>query len=729
MAKTALNTTTQSLDTWLTKSILTVLHLTVVTVPLFFLFTTNELFEFNKLMLVYLYTIIGASLFGFRLVLHGTKLLKPTYLDIPIFIFIISQLLSTLFSMHPYTSLVGYYSRFHGGLLSTISYTMIYYIAVHTLTRESLRQLFLSSALSAGIVAVYGILERFGMSFSCLMVSGSLDVECWVQDVQSRVFASFGQPNWLAAYVILLMPVYLSLAAISKTTWRRWLYAVVSVLLVVALFFTSSRSGILGWYGGLGVAGVLGGFVWWKMRKNAGDAGKIWGGIHLKLLLGVLAAWTMLAVMIEAPYTPSLPTNTTSPQESVAPVSPENEPAVNRLDLGGTDSGEIRKIVWTGAIDVWRRYPWLGSGVETFGYSYYLDRPLEHNHVSEWDFLYNKAHNEFLNFLATTGLIGLLSYLLLLGAFGWTLLSYLYQQTKTPFSEQKLSDATLMIGLASGTTALMISNFFGFSTVMVSVLLFLFFATVHIFKSPEKIQLKYREITHLQWSGFTIVLVVGLLLVNAAMRHWSADIEYVQAKSLLDSGNLELGLEKLDSAISKNPSEATYIDTFADRYAQYAVAFAQAGDATQSAALAETALQASTLVMQLNPEQLNFHRTRARLLITLGQIDPMYLEEAVSVLQDARKRAPTDAKLLFNIGALEMELDDTDAAIAALTEAIELKPNYQSARWQLALAHERAGNSEAALEQLKYIQQHLAPDDQPVQDKIATLSASVSDQQ
>jgi O-antigen ligase len=52
--------------------------------------------------------------------------------------------------------------------------------------------------------------------------------------------------------------------------------------------------------------------------------------------------------------------------------------------------------------------------VETFAYSYYNFRPAQHNQLSEWDYLYNKAHNEFLNFLSTTGAFGLATYLLII---------------------------------------------------------------------------------------------------------------------------------------------------------------------------------------------------------------------------------------------------------------------------------------------------------------------------
>ncbi len=61
------------------------------------------------------------------------------------------------------------------------------------------------------------------------------------------------------------------------------------------------------------------------------------------------------------------PTNKT---QQIAPT----EPKVNLgtvLDTGGTESGEIRKIVWKGALEVFRNNSVFGTGVETFAYSYY----------------------------------------------------------------------------------------------------------------------------------------------------------------------------------------------------------------------------------------------------------------------------------------------------------------------------------------------------------------------
>ncbi len=101
-----------------------------------------------------------------------------------------------------------------------------------------------------------------------------------------------------------------------------------------------------------------------------------------------------------------------------------------------------------------RRYPIFGTGVETFAYSYYETRPVGHNYVSEWNFLYNKAHNEYLNFAATTGSVGLSSYLILIVVSVFV------------FIKNKRAD------LLAGYAAIGLTNFFGFSVVVVSLLFF-----------------------------------------------------------------------------------------------------------------------------------------------------------------------------------------------------------------------------------------------------------------
>lgn len=150
------------------------------------------------------------------------------------------------------------------------------------------------------------------------------------------------------------------------------------------------------------------------------------------------------------------------------------------LESGGTESGSIRKIVWTGATRIWTsniKNLLIGTGPETFAMAYYQYRPLEHNQTSEWELLYNKAHNEFLNYLAATGLLGLTSYLILLGSMLWIFKSQILNTNNQINSKNQIQNILdlriLNLGFFAGWLTISITNFWGFSVVVIQLFLFL----------------------------------------------------------------------------------------------------------------------------------------------------------------------------------------------------------------------------------------------------------------
>ncbi len=705
----------------LQKSLIFLFHLLVITVPFTFTWVNEELFEFNKMILTYGLAVAIGICWLLRMIVEQQLLFRKTILDIPIGLFVASQILSTVFSIHPYTSFFGYYTRFHGGLLSTLTYVLLYYALVNNLHKSHVPKLIMSICLAAIGASLYAIPEHFGHSPSCWLITNGQDggVSCWVQDVKTRVFGTFGQPNWLAAYVIMIMPMSLALFAQPRsTTLKRIFFGSTTILLFLTLLFTSSRSGMLGLAGGVGIFGI--GLVLLGLRKKL-TLTKVGPALGVMvLILGLAAAW------FGTPFSSSLKT---SPAPAVE--TPLQVEGVNRLEEGGTRSEEIRKIVWSGALAITRRYPLFGSGVETFAYSYYRDRPLEHNLVSEWDFLYNKAHNEFLNFLATTGVIGLATYGLLLGWYGLKSLHFLLDKR-----QNDLQAALLVLGLAAGVVALSISNFFGFSTVMVTILMFMYMAFFQHLVEPTTTELTadssgkhhHESLTTTQWTGIGISLLVGIYALWSVWTFWSADYSYAQGKALLRSGYTAEGLDQLTSAIRQSPQEALFYDELASTYSALALQFAQQQDATSASQLAQAAITTSDQTLKLNPHHLNFHKTRARIFITLAELNPDFLHQASAALEQAIQLAPTDAKLVYNLALVQMALDQKDLGLQNLKKAIAMKSNYEAARVELAKQYEQAGQLTEAKTEYEYILSHITPDNKLVKEKLTTIDASLSAQ-
>ncbi|MFA6368762.1 MAG: hypothetical protein WCX20_00080, partial [Candidatus Shapirobacteria bacterium] len=203
--------------------------------PIFFTQSNSELFELPKMYLVYLLTILITTFHLINYFYKQVPLYKKTFLNIPLLIFLLSQVISTFYSIDPHTSFFGYPSRLNGGLLSLISYSLLYWILSVYLDQDFKKRVINTFLLSGFLVSVYGIAQHFG-----------IDKNWWVQDVQSRIFSTLGQPNWLAAYLCILLPFSLYKILNSKTKSINFIVGNLSlVIFFITLLFTKSKSGII----------------------------------------------------------------------------------------------------------------------------------------------------------------------------------------------------------------------------------------------------------------------------------------------------------------------------------------------------------------------------------------------------------------------------------------------------------------------------------------------------
>src|SRR3972149_8358380 len=156
------------------KIIINSFYLLFLLVPLILTPFNYELFEYNKMMVTYALTVLIVGAWVVKMIRNKKMLVQNTPLDIPILLFLASQIFSTFFSIDRHVSIFGYYSRFNGGLLSTISYILLYYAFVTNFPKEKIPKLLFFILSSGFLVATYGILEHFG-----------IDKNIWVQDVQN----------------------------------------------------------------------------------------------------------------------------------------------------------------------------------------------------------------------------------------------------------------------------------------------------------------------------------------------------------------------------------------------------------------------------------------------------------------------------------------------------------------------------------------------------------------
>lgn len=652
--------------------IVTTLYLLSLLIPSTFTIINHELFEFPKFIIL----LSGTSVITLAWIMNAIKtkdfqFITRSPISYAILAILITQTIATIFSINPYTSFWGYYSRFHGGLLTTICYTIIYFAATKWLDKKSTLNIVKISVITSILIGLYAILERLG-----------INKDFWIQDVQNRVFSTLGQPNWLAAYLIpnIFLTLYLGHTYKKFSRYSIYLFSV----LLIALIFTRSRSGF--------IAFILSYATYWALLVRQFNFTKF----KKSLILYSLSLFSIF-LLFGTPYTSTLSSLLTSGAPvNQSPVAPTSG---TQLDNGGTESGDIRKIVWTGAIELIKGYPIVGTGPETFAYTYYWTRPVAHNLTSEWDFLYNKAHNEYLNIGATTGLLGLLAYL------AWHFAILLSSLSKLPKSKKANKDQEDNLRqfypvLGAGLVGFTVTNFFGFSVIPVYFLM-LILTVIPITLAKSDFDAQAFHPTPIE----VIILLLPLIYITNL---FIADVNYAKGKQYLDANQIPTAIKYLSKATTARPGLDLYHATLSEAYA--------------ASGQVENALKHIEINKSLNPYHLNYYKSRAKSYLTLASLDSNYHNQAVLELERSRELAPTDPKLAYNLALVYTRVDQIDLAEQQLLDAITLKPNYPEPYYALTLLYEQTKQVDKIPDILTQAEANLATYSSQLKDKIYIYS-------
>lgn len=624
-----------SLELILTVITQTALMLVFFINPLILIPVTSEVFEFNKIILVYLMaTIILFSEIARLFVQKKPVLYLPTFYTTGL-IFLGALLLSTTTSIDTHVSIFGYYARFHGGLLSWTAYTIIL-LALIQQSPNFILNIIKISLLSGSFVAAWGFLEHWG-----------IDASYWVQDVRSRVFSTLGQPNWLAAYLAMLIPFLFSF---YLATQKRLITAgllIVSLLFYTTFIFTYSRGGNLGLAAALLIwLGLLG----WKKIK-----------VHKLKLISLGTGLIIITTLFASSLTPRI--FGAAPHHTVEDLQAGDQTATTRL------------IVWQGSLNIFLHQPLLGTGPETFGEAFYQYRPVAMNEISDFDFLFNKAHNEYLNYLATTGLVGTLSYLALL--INFFILA---------FKIHRKTGAILIAASISSVAGYLIQNVFGFTVIPLAVLFILSLALIGI-ENKKHIPLKLPNLKPCFLSLFMLPTALAIIWITNL---WRADVAYTRGLS----ANSQAGATKdFTVAHNLNPAEPLYTTELAYAYARTASLLPDSITAKQDADLAR---HYSDTAVEVSPKERTIWRIRAQTFQLLIHLEPSYENLALNAFQKAISLAPTDPRVRLELGNFYLSLGNYPAAIYAFKESIKLKPDFTETNTALASTYLDLGDKTSA---------------------------------
>jgi tetratricopeptide (TPR) repeat protein len=446
-------------------------------VPLFFNVYSARIFEPDKLTVLRT-VVLFMALAGVVWALETRSTGRPslplsTARDNPLvasaFLFGAVYVLTTLTSLNPEVSFWGSYQRLQGTLVNLCYVALFFFIAGFTRHRPQVDRLVTVMISTSVPVSLYGLIQYLGG----LPGAPIRDPLPWGSDVTQRVTSTMGNPIFLGAWLIMVVPLTAArlipaAAAFLRAAnwpgpfpWAAWArtagYGLVLTLQLLVTLFTQSRGPWLGLLAGLFLFGVLTPLRLGRRRLAlAGGA----AGLAVAGFIGLLNL----------------------PGSPLEPIKEHNRYLERLGSIAEADSGtvKVRLLIWfgdgvgRGAVGLITDNPWrliVGHGPETMYFAYGPYYPPDLAHYEARNASPDRSHNDLLDYLVTMGVLGLGVYLLVVGAFYW-------QAARLLVRLKALPDQLLVIALMSGVAAHLVETLTGIAIAATRTYFWLFLGLV-----------------------------------------------------------------------------------------------------------------------------------------------------------------------------------------------------------------------------------------------------------
>lgn len=550
-------------------------------------------------------------------------------------------LLSTIFSLHPITSLWGSYER-QQGLYNLWHYiALAFFIVVIIRNREQLHSLLISLLLGSVIASVYGLIQLLG-----------LDFYKWGEDI-GRLFSTFGQPNFFGHYLAVLLPFTLyAIFFLSKNIFVRIGYCSLAIAEVLCLIFTFSRSAWLA----LLITSV-GCILWILLRKGK------------KILFGFIVSIIIVSVSLI-----SLPTI----RGKIAEVArQQNIQAAQRLlSIFDTNFGTTRTrlLYWEAAVT---GYQDATIYQKIFGYGPdALPDVFVKYYRPEWAYFEkihsfpDRAHNFILDILLQFGLLGLTIFSLFVGFITIQLL-------KVTWNESNKQNYWLGVSILSALSIYAINNLFSFSLVSMNVVFYALLGLAWLVGNKYRystISVDFFQPTSRWILTGAISIFLITLLYGYNFRPLMADYYFFKAKKAEARGDCQSILYNMEKTIDWYPVSHFYARIFISFGTNCFSEFSSEKDKKN---LAEILLDH---VKTLDPRERQFYTLVdfSRLYSILSNfIDQKYYDDAKKNYEEILSINPWMAFVYSDYGRLELWHKNYPQAITIFTRGIEALPSIE----------------------------------------------------
>jgi O-antigen ligase len=434
------------------------------------------------------------------------------------FFFLISVILSTVFSYNTYLSFFGNYET-QIGLIAYLYLFVIYFILPEIINDEKkFRQTFLVIESVALIIAIFSIIEYFGQNPFNLKPTDF-----------TRPVSPVGHPVFTAGFMVLILPF----SAVNISGKKSFLFKIfVPLVIFLGIIATQTRSAYAAAAIQIIILSVLYPFVF--------KPGKLTSKKHIIYSVVFL----LLVILFTVFFIKAFPENA----------------FVKRFLSISSITHMPRWFLWQDSINMFFHHPVTGTGISAFSnvFENYASYELKYAEIIGF---YINAHSNFLNTFCTMGLIGGIAYLLVL-------LKVLRISFKNIFSrDNNTAEKFFFFSSIAAISGYMVYGLADFDDI--NILLYLF-VILSLFK------IKYLKANESKRNNKNIVfnkktkVVIGILLIMFSIYNiYSACIDvsaqaiFSNGRKKYNSGDINAYIEGMNSVEELKPGESYYRYKFA----------------------------------------------------------------------------------------------------------------------------------------------------------------------
>ncbi|PKP59526.1 hypothetical protein CVT91_06545 [Candidatus Atribacteria bacterium HGW-Atribacteria-1] len=676
-------------DAFYIKFIEAVIIALVVLTPLAFYPYCIPVFAPVKALIFEVLVVIGLMFWGIKNISQERLIFVRSPMDFPILSFMAICAFSLLWSDSPFISLKELPFFLAGPLL--------YFIVINNIYNERQINCVLNVIIIiASLLGIYGIFQYNGIDFAF-----------WKGNIaRSQVFGLFGNVNYFAEYLIVPLPLVISLFFACRKKAHKIVFLIGILAMGGSLILTFTR----GSYLAVGISLIFM-FILYLVSR-----GKSFFKEHKKIFILILAFIILVTFLF------ALPNPLNKPGTIISKIK-------SRISVAQFTQGSSLKrriAIWKFTALMIKDYPILGSGLGTFKYNSlnYQAKFFDHGQNRS---LYphgfaDKAHNEYLQLGAEIGIIGL-------GIFLWLIISYfsyglkLLRKIRDDGSGYKQG---AIIGLMGAVVAVLVDGIFGFPLHLPATIVLFWLALGFTIAVGLKDEVNAQEINMTRGNSnekqrkeksekgdkrrlernndnennisrfkpllYICIVILTIFLCVTVARPFMARTYWYYANGEIKKENWNKAIKIYEEALKWDPylGQAYYdIGKILQNKGIYNLAF-------------EYLEKAAKYV-----DHPDLPRDFALIYLKKDQLDKavIKLKQAISYQHDKKSMLP----LYSELGNTYLRLQKDKPAEIAFKNALKIEPDFVNAHYGLAGAYLQQNQENEALEELQKVIE-LAPD-------------------